>query len=166
MVILKIISILLLGAMTIQDFRFRAISWYLFPALFGVLLIDGLLVFDRTALLNRVFTNALVVLLQFAGMYLYLLIKNKGKMISPGKYIAMGDVLFFMILIIVFDPISYVVFTVCALTGAICWFGLQQLLRKNPSHTIPLAGIMAVALSVVTISGLFIEVPGFNTIKV
>jgi len=161
---LKIISIILLFVITFQDFRFRAVSWYIFPALLGLYIADNYLSNGLTTGTVFFFTNLLIILIQLAGVFLYFILKNWGKRAQITNYLGLGDVLFFIVLAAAFSPFGFILFIVIALLSAILWYALRMVMKKDKEITIPLAGIMSGLLIMVIVAETFNKSFNLNSI--
>jgi hypothetical protein len=137
-------QILLLLITAYQDFKDRAISWFLIPLLAGLGLakayFDGLFLgFDYLA--SGVYLTLIIGL-----VYLYFAFKNKSFQIDfTNNLLGIGDILFFIAMIPFFSFELYILLFVLGLI-----FSLIAHLIFNkifPSPTIPLAGWLSLFYS-------------------
>ncbi len=137
--VIQILTLLGLSIVAIQDYRYRGVSWFLFPllaisALCGLWLGDTLRFFLPLMVVNFVFVFILL-----SGLTLYFSLKN-GKLVNiADTYIGWGDILFFGILAMFFSPLNLLMFVVGSLIVVVLIVALNPRLRRN----IPLAGIQA-----------------------
>ena len=144
--ILFFVIALILVLIAIQDFKLRAVSWFLFPILFVLCIIRSLNYIDIAVLLKNFSLNALFTVIQLGIVYIYFAIK-KGKFFKTfKKAIGLGDILFFIIICLNFCLINYIVFQIISLLLILLSFGFLRLVNIAKRKLIPLAGGMAIAL--------------------
>lgn len=154
---------LLIGLVIIvfQDFKHRAISWYLVPFTFLALLIKGLLTTSATTIfLKDSLFNAAFILVQLLLISVYISIKNKKRTNIVNSYLGIGDILFFVVLCMAFSPANFIVFFIVSLVLTLIGFIVYRIAVKSAKAEIPLAGAMALLLIMLIVAGKFI--PGFN----
>lgn len=122
----------------IQDLKFRAIHVML-PA---ILFILGLVIFyiaqKEWMLLGY---NALFLVSTFAGLYVYLMIKNKTVITSLSKTMGLGDILFFIAVVPFFGFHNYILYFITGMLFSIIGFLLIRMLSKT--NLVPLAGLLS-----------------------
>ena len=134
-------QILLFGVTAYQDFKDRAISWYLpvlifFVGLSGAFLNDTLLWEDYLA-------SFCFVVLQIVGLYGYLAVKNKSIKINlTGDFLGLGDLLFFVAMIPYFNFKEYIVLLILGMVLSLLAQKIVHIFRRSDS--IPLAGWLSV----------------------
>ena len=136
-----IISLLLLSIIW-QDFKYRAIYWYLLPLLVICFLLKSHIEenFNPVSIL----LNLSVVLAQVGILHLWVYYKNK-RWDLHARYLGWGDVLFFCTTSFYFSFPLFVIFQVGTLL--LIWIGavlFQIFIKKH--FTIPLAGCQALIL--------------------
>ncbi|WPU95831.1 hypothetical protein SNE25_09905 [Mucilaginibacter sabulilitoris] len=143
--ILQILVLSLLALVWIQDLRYRAVSWVIFPLLLAGIaalrLLSGELIAEVwPQLLVNVSVLAVILLL----LTLYVLIKNRQLVRITDHYLGSGDILFFLVTACCLSVLNFLFFFVSSLASA----GLIQLVwwRINKNRQIPLAGIQALLL--------------------
>lgn len=133
--------------MGIQDFKYRAISWYWFPGL-TILLILSNPEFDlHSCLFNIGFVALIYVLLT-----LWFSIKNRRVIYLHKEHLGIGDVFFLISISVYFSPLSFFAFYLFSLVLITIGTGMYLLLMKPTQLTIPLAGLQGIALLVVLAS--------------
>lgn len=153
MLFLKISIILVLAFISFQDFKDRAVYWFLFPILIA------LFISEKIALLNYriVFTDAFILtgflLVQLFFLWLYFTIKAKRAVNITNGLLGWGDILFLFVTCFYFSPVSYIAFYILALIISICFAFLCRFIYKNVEVTIPLAGIQSLLLIVILLTG-------------
>lgn len=154
--------IILLSMVIIQDFRFRAVSWIIFPILFmlGIwilILNNGKELGGKNILFNLGFIAA-----QYLILTLYFSARRNKLILITREYIGWGDILFLFSISPLFSFPGFVFYLVSSLIFTLVVFGIAKILisgfeRNNP---IPLAGSLAIPLILLVILQVFI--PGFS----
>jgi hypothetical protein len=158
-----ITSIILLGYLAFQDFKERAISWWLIPVLFVLLSVVGLLQNDWQTFITGVVINLGIIAVQLGVVTLYFSIKHKRFVNIIDTMLGWGDILFFVVLAATLSPINFVLgYTICLLVVLFGWL-LYKSIVKPLQATIPLAGGMAIVLSFVLV--LSMAYPQINLYK-
>lgn len=140
-----ICSILLL--VSYQDYKYRAVSWYLFPALAGLFLMNHNGLWDQA--LPYFLINLSFVLINLLMLTCLFSLKNHKFANITKDYLGWGDILFLVVMAFVFSPLNYLVFFMVSLISVcILVFFAPQL-----KQSIPLAGIQSVLLLAVLIGG-------------
>ncbi len=158
-IILLIILISLLAVVVFQDFKHRAISWFLIPLLFMGFIGYAILTIEVGALITYIGINLYIVFSTLLGATLVISIKNKKITNIINTYLGLGDILFFVVLATVFSPINFVLFFIGSMAIACIVYGGIALFKKKEILT-PLAGAMSVLLIIVMVVGQF--VPSFE----
>ena len=134
-------QIVLFGVTAYQDFKDRAISWYL-PLLILLLGLIGAFV-NETILWRDYLASLSFVVLQIAGLYVYLAIKKKSIKINlTGDFLGWGDLLFFVAMIPYFEFKEYVVLLITGMVLSLLAQKIVQFFYRSDS--IPLAGWLSV----------------------
>ena len=135
--------LILLSITAIQDFKHRAISWYLIPLLiiafiFKVYNTNESNIFWFNSAFNFVF-----VFIQLILLTLYIGIKNKKMTNIINSYLGLGDILFFMVLCLALSPFNFVIFYIVSILFTAIGYLAYTGIVKKPNREIPLAGSMA-----------------------
>lgn len=148
--------LILLGFIIYEDFKFRAVTWYLFPLLALIILIEDIVVYTSVMSLHIFAINFLFILVQLIAVTFYLSIKNKKWVWIWEHYLGLGDILFLLILCLFFSPLNLIVFYLGSLLLTVI---AVLLLRKiYPSFAIiPLAGLQSGFLAVLIILNLLVS---------
>ena len=134
-------QIVLFGVTAYQDFKDRAISWYL-PVLILLLGLIGAFV-NETILWSDYLASLSFLILQIAGLYVYLAIKKKSIKINlTGDFLGWGDLLFFVAMIPYFGFKEYVVLLITGMVLSLLAQKIVQIFYR--SESIPLAGWLSV----------------------
>lgn len=151
--------LLVLMIMGLQDFRYRAISWYAFPLL-AVLMLLG----NKDFNITEVYVNISFLLINFGLATLIISLKNKRVTNLLKSHIGWGDLLMLVCLSLYFSPLSFFVFYLSSLLFIATATGIYMLLAKPKNYTIPLAGMQGLLLFVCILSASLFDVK-INTIK-
>lgn len=133
--------ILLLVFMAVQDFRYRAISWYAFP-----LLAIGMVLSNRSFEALEFGLNVLLIAMNFGLLTLLLSLKYKKPVNPFSLHIGLGDLLMLICTALYFPVVNFFVFYLLSLILIILGAGILQLFLKNRPYTIPLAGLHSLML--------------------
>ncbi len=143
-----------------QDFKDRAVYWFLFPVM-GILL--GIIYFSKTLPLQYVITSmyniliiSIIVLVLFA--YTRYIAKKKFLDVSFG----LGDFLFFYAFALGFPTYTFLLLFVGSILFALA--AHLALNRKRDFETIPLAGLMGIFLIGVTLASRLPHVPSLYSL--
>ncbi len=144
--LLLIILIALLGVVVVQDFKSRAISWFLIPLLFVGFIGQALLKMQWTELLTYFGINLLLVVTNLLVVTLVISIKEKKLTNILTDYLGLGDVLFFLVLTVVFSPFNFIAFYLGSILITAIFYGGLMLFSRQRKMLIPLAGAMSLML--------------------
>jgi len=138
MIVIKIILLLILGAIFYQDYKERLVYWFLFPLLglcAGFLFYNSTLpeLFIASVALNLMFVSCLLLIV---FIYSRILLKARLK-----DVFGLGDILLFLSIIFTFSTVSFLVILVFALFFSLV---IHLLLKKRSKlKTVPLAGYLS-----------------------
>ena len=153
---------LLLGWITVQDFRERQVSLAGLVMLFILGLFYSCLALQWMELIRRVAFNSL-----FAGIILVsgtLLVKLRRPGDSVSSFIGSGDFLFLLSISPLFAFGAFLVFLNTSMMVVLVVFGvLLASGRTNSSGTIPLAGALALCLMAFCVIDLIVDVELLET---
>ncbi len=154
--LLAIIIVFLYAIIIIQDFKYRAITWYVFPLLF----ISYLVLLNRTDNLNLniIILNMIMVSLQLLIVTLVYSIKEKKWINIAKSKIGLADILLLYILALSFHTITFIVFLTSALILSLLLHKIIEPAMKQKSR-IPLAAYLAIYYI------LFISILSINSIN-
>ena len=145
-----LITLILMG---LQDFRYRAISWYAFPLL-AILMLLGNKDFDVT----EAFVNISFLLVNFGLATLIISLRNKTVINLLKSHIGWGDLLMLICLCLYFSPINFFVFYLSSLVFIAITTGIYILVVRPAHYTIPLAGMQGLLLFTCMIGALLYDV--------
>ncbi len=143
LIVLKVAMVVFLLWITIEDFKHRAVSIWLFILLFVLQLAHNTL-FRPDWYLHSIVNIGFIVIQLILGM-LYFSIKN-GKLVNiTTNLLGLGDILFFIWMATAFNTLNFVVFYFASLVIILILFGL---IKFKSTTTIPLAGCQAMGVSI------------------
>ncbi len=128
--------IVISSIMLIQDLKYRAISWVLFPVFFAIILMwswQNVFFWFQSVLINLSFISLNLLL-----MIIWFSLKKVNPKQLLKEYVGVGDLLLFLVLAL---SLPYYVFLPFQIASLIIGMVLGVLLFKN--RTVPLAGIQA-----------------------
>jgi hypothetical protein len=134
-----------------QDVHERAISWYLFPLLFLLGFSTALFAGKKIELIILdLLTNWAIILAQLLILSAYFYLKKKGSERSLIRYLGIGDILFLVSVSTYFSPLYFLIFYILGLVFSLLTHVFFQKLKiyPNNNNTVPLAGFLAVFLSI------------------
>lgn len=160
MLVLQTLTLAGCGIMVFQDFKYREVSWVLFPILGLTLGVLHLFHVDLSLFCVSVLGNAVVV----SGILLILWAVTKFifKKAFLNVSFGLGDVLFLYAIALGFPTITFIYL----LVGSICFSLVAFILlnRFKKMKTVPLAGLMGIFLMAVTLLTLFPNTPSLYMI--
>ncbi|MCD0464995.1 general secretion pathway protein [Flavobacterium sp. ENC] len=140
---LKLILVIIFGAILYQDYKNRLVYWFLYP-------ITGILVFAIQLYyipIELVFVNSVLNISFVAFLLAVCFIYLKIRRMSFENSLGIGDVLFFIFISFSFATVSFIVLFVFALVFSLLLHFVFQ--KKNQFKTVPLAGYMSLFFAVV-----------------
>src|SRR3712207_5968559 len=124
--------------MTYQDFRYRGITWYLFPILFSLGITWHFIRLSPFTFLDFLI-NLSIVAIQLGGVGGYIYYKYRTLRNIFDEFLGIGDVLFLICLCLFFVPTEFIIFVTLALFLSLIIVLITRLFRKEAFQTIPLA---------------------------
>src|SRR3569833_35483 len=153
MYLLKLFILVILMTVLIQDLRFRAVYWFLYPLLLFSFVVfnmsvngQSLPLIAKTSLINIGFLSVQLIVLN-----IYFSIKMGRWRIVAGGLLGWGDVLFFYTVGFALPVICFIFFYIASLIFVLtCWVVYNMCCRiEKKSENIPLAGLQAFFLAAV-----------------
>lgn len=135
-VLIRFFLVVVLLTMTIQDMKYRGITWYLFPLLAILLWISNSNFVFRSFMMNVSFLAVVYVFISA-----WLSIKKQIVVNITEYYLGLGDILFLLCLTFYFPPFSFFLFYGISVLLVSILYGVYYLSFKPEDRTIPLAGI-------------------------
>jgi hypothetical protein len=143
-----------------QDFSERQISWPTLPALFVLFFIEAVTIKSTSLVLTSIAFNLMFIVLQMILLSLWMSLRLKKWTNIIDVYLGLGDLLFFVVLSCIFEPLNFIIFYLSSLMLTLLGYACYRLLQKNGTPEIPLAGSMAIVLIACIIFTL--SAPGFS----
>lgn len=155
----SMLTILSLSLISIQDFRFRAVSWFLFPL--GLVFLI-LWVFDGMSwaeIIQYQLINLCLMLSQLTVLFVVFKYRGVNPSMVFNKYLGLGDILFFFLLVFGLPTEVFLTFYLSSLILAL----LSGLIFYKKT-SIPLAGIQSglLCLLIILQSTGLINIYAFN----
>lgn len=148
MFILKFAIWIVLLAIAWQDFKFRAVYWWLFVLLMAGLSALTILGSSASAIGTNLLHNGSFLGVQLLFLTLYFSVKQKRLVNIFADYFGLGDLLFLLSITVYLPFLNYLFFYLFSLLAVILVSIGSKALRKNSNPKIPLAGEQAVMLLV------------------
>lgn len=142
-ILIDFVIIVLLSLIIYQDFKQRAIYWFLPPLLCIFLVIRSLLFMPYYELFNSFLFNAGFIVLQLLLLSVWMSIKNKRFVNIVDSYLGLGDILFFFAIAAAFSPFQFVLFYVAGIFFTLL-MAIVSRLKSTMNPQIPLAGAMSI----------------------
>lgn len=155
LVVVDFILIVCLSLIAIQDFKHRAISWYILPIMFLAFLFKSFSLLSYHQVLKFALINLSFIIIQLIILTAYMSIKNKKVTNIINTYLGIGDVLFFITLTVAFSPVSFIAFYILSLMITLLFYIFYKIIFKNASTQIPLAGGQSICFLIAMLCSLF-----------
>jgi hypothetical protein len=144
---ITIVIILTAVLIVYQDFKFRGVSWLLFPLMAIAASLYAMECMHLDIWLINSTINLCFITLQWIMMSVYMSIKEKRLVAVTSNWLGWGDVLFWLSIAFMFSFTAYLVFFLVSLVLGIVFYTMTKILNlKSEQTTIPLAGIQAFCL--------------------
>lgn len=154
---IDVVLIILFAILAFQDFKYRAITWYLLPMIFCLLFYKSKFLYANYFALKNIFFNLIFLIVQFVGITIYFSFKNKKFYNIVDTAIGLGDVLLLVAFCAAFSPLNFMVFYISSSVVSLIVFGLIIIFKKNKEIQIPLAGMYSVLFSLLLIASYLIH---------
>lgn len=146
LVILFILLFLIAAGIAIEDFRSRMISWYWIPAIFIVLLADGVIRKSWSEVLFNLGFNSTLLTIQFLALTLYFSVKNRRWVNLLKHYFGLGDALLLLAICSAFAPLHFTLFLLVSCMVTIVGHLMN---RSGQQRLIPFAAYLGMVLVLV-----------------
>lgn len=136
-----VLLLISLGAIAYEDFKFRAIHW------FWLLLLSAACFYFSGTSNRAIVLNIAIVVLEFAGVWMYFCLKNRGPINIFQSQIGIGDALFLISVTSLFETKYFIAALIVGLLLSLVIYQAFikiQLLKQE--STIPLAGLLSIQL--------------------
>ncbi|HEY9001291.1 MAG TPA: hypothetical protein VIM89_08050 [Mucilaginibacter sp.] len=149
MLVLKLITILGLILVFIQDMKSRAVSWVIFPLLaVALLLLYGL---DHRGLGGKwipALFNTIFLVLQLVLISIYFSLRNRKWTNVSGGLLGWGDILLLFCCAFYLSALNFLLFYISSLILVILIWSLAEKRGVKESRGVPLAGLQALFFGV------------------
>ncbi|HEY8400583.1 MAG TPA: hypothetical protein VIK89_04940, partial [Cytophagaceae bacterium] len=146
--LLQITAIALLIFIFYQDYKYRAVYWFLFPLLALTFLLYNLNMAGWQEVGNNMLINLGFISTQLALLTLYFSLKYRRLVNISDSLLGLGDILFLLVLGVLFSPLNFIVYYLLSLLIVLLVAVLLRISGRELGK-IPLAGIQAILLSMV-----------------
>ena len=136
----------MLTVVVVQDFKSREISWFLIPLLVVGFVLYALQQIGIDELLIYFGINFMIVALNLLGVTVMVSLKEKRLTNILKNYLGLGDVLFFLVLTVVFSPFNFLFFYLGSIFITAIIYGTVMQFNQQKKMLIPLAGAMSLLL--------------------
>jgi hypothetical protein len=155
---IKIISLIILLAIFLQDWKGRAVYWFLFPLLAAAFIYlhiqqPGL----STDLVQSILINTGFIILQLILLTAYFSIKNKQWVNITSQLLGLGDVLFLLSIAFYLSVLNFLFFYIISLIAVLSIWTIWQMISKKKNQFIPLAGLQALIAMILLICDWWFE---------
>ncbi|MCB2411154.1 hypothetical protein [Hymenobacter lucidus] len=141
---LEVSVVLLLLAVLVQDWRWRGVYWYLFPALALLALSSRLLTQPLLTVAIEFACSAGFLAVHLAAVAGYVWLRFRPATWQWQAYLGLGDILFWGCAALWFSPLVFVLYFFTSLLVSLAIVGLARLWQGTTGNThIPLAGLQA-----------------------
>jgi hypothetical protein len=142
--IFKILTLLLLLLIFLQDIRSRSVYWFLFPLLTITLLFIR---FQHPVILAELRQSVLINIgfffIQLFILTIYFSIKNKKWINISQNLLGLGDILFLLSITFYLSVLNFLFFYITSLGGVLLLWLIWQAISSKKNEFIPLAGFQA-----------------------
>jgi len=166
-----ITSAFVLGSIVLQDYKYRAVSWVLFP-LAAISLIfltlSYLKPFNLTDYFSGIAINCGFVTLQLLFIKLYFSLKSGTIKKIINTKIGLGDILMFYTITVCFSPIYFIFFYIISLSLSVLIIILTKLISANTyiEKNVPLAGFMALFLLIFMLINVYLKLNPLDDLRI
>lgn len=151
MLFLKLVIYFSLLLIVYQDFKFKAVSAWIFLVLLVALSVEVYKEDGLQILLSNLKYNLLFISSQFLLLTLYFSVKAKKFKNVFKELIGIGDLIFLISIAVYFNVYSFVVFYMLSLIFTLTLKLMMNIYSKSQTRLIPLAGFQAAFLILVTL---------------
>lgn len=135
--------IIILFIIFIQDLKYRAVYWFLFP----IVLVIGLIENYHSLLMSGTFLKLVSLIVILLTLTVYISLKRKQLTNIINGFFSLGDILFLFVIIPILSLDQYLLFIVLSsIFSLITQFFVLKIFQKQES-VIPYAGYAALLLS-------------------
>jgi len=133
-----------------QDFKYKSVSWLLFPVLLIISFFISVLQIKFNRLFISFFYNFSFITLQLIILTIYFSLKKKRFVSIINNFLGLGDVLFLIAVAFLFLPVNFILFNITGFFFTLLIFSFA-LFGKSTHYRIPLAGTLSFLLNVLIV---------------
>jgi hypothetical protein len=149
MLLTRILILLVLLVIFVQDVKSRSVYWIVFPLLIVLFIVSDLIKQKPTGdLWLPVLLNLGFLVLQLLIITCWFFLKEKRWLNISANLLGWGDILFLVSISFYLSFINFLFFHIVSLFAALTGWLIWQFFANKKSKHIPLAGIQALALAV------------------
>lgn len=156
---IEILLVGILGIIAISDFKKRTFPLWSMLLLIIVAFVRSVNAIGVKEMAFNSSVNILLMAIQLAIVYMYFKLTRKLKTAEWKKYMGNGDILMFLVLSLLCNPVNFIYFQTISLLLVLVFYQFYRLVFGGRNELIPLAGAMAALLILASIISLLI---GFN----
>jgi hypothetical protein len=155
---INLLIVISLLVVVVQDFKLRAVYWFVFPVLALLFIFRSLMNgVDAGEMALTAGYNMGFLLFVFVCVWAYFSIKNRQFVYLPDKIIGWGDILLLVAICFYFSLLNFIVFyTVSLLIIIIGWLWWTNTATRFTAH-IPLAGLISFLVIISFVADFFIK---------
>lgn len=146
---INIFLILLLLGIAYQDFTTRSVHILLFAVLLILSVWYSFIYQKWSQLLGGWIFNFIFIAFQLAIVFLYIKMKFGWDKKIINNYLGIGDLVFFLPLVLILPPVNFLAFYISSLIGILLLTLLANMFFGKKIETIPLAGGQALFLALI-----------------
>lgn len=162
-IFIQLLLTALLILVVYQDFRFRAVSWVIFPLLPVLFIMLNLPSVSLEESLANTMANLGFAGSMFLFVTIYFSIRNRRIVNISNGFIGWGDILFILSLGFLFSPLNFIIFYLASLLITIVATLILSWLNKIDRNSVPLAGLQALLLLLLIIVNSIFQFANFST---
>ncbi len=161
--VIRVIICFVLLIVVIQDFRFRAVHWIMFPVLWILLVADSLIGLKFMPYISGTAINLLIILIQSLILYTYYMLQGKNHKFIITRILGVGDMLFIIIMAFAFTWTSFMFYYIAGLLFALLVWIIIRKIAKEETGLVPLAGLLALYMIIIMLVDIALPAYGRST---
>ncbi len=151
---MEFVFVIWLAFIIYQDFKYKSITWVLFPPGLAIAVVLGLQNTLPLSLIKNTAINYLFLTVQIFLVACYFIFIRKNTIRELKKYFGLGDILFFLIIGIFISPVNFIFYLIISFFAITAGYSVYFLIKGGieQKKQIPLAGLMSVFLLLLLLS--------------
>jgi hypothetical protein len=155
MLVINLIIILLLSLIIYQDFKHRAIHWFIFPILFLMFLIYGLTRIPLIIYLKDCAFNLFFLLIQMLLLSVYYYLRGLSFKSILNEIMGLADIVLLVSMTFAFSIINFIAFYLSAMIFSLLVWLILQFIPTQKKNLVPLAGLISFYLALIVLVNIF-----------